>query len=479
MNAKEKSSKLLVTTALKQTWGKDRSVVFLGEWCKKYSEKDNWKSKKHTTNVWHWNDPRKIEQDYDYLAKLYEDILHKVCYKLNHIHEVNFSKRYWRVIVGPWLLTYIAVVFDRWESISVARKLQETLETIIPDQLVDRPVANNYESAMRLMTQDDEWNYLIYCNILQAQKPHNIILIKQAKIIKNIVINVNRKRKIFSFSIKKIIDFFVKKVNFNNSYKVLFYKSFFSVTALVRITIKLKELPRYYFEFDQEVQNKVLKPSFRAGLKGNSNGTEFENFLFQQVFRDIPKAYIESYKEISQYCATLPDARVNLTATEYFGNEIYKVWTAQQIEKGNKFIISEHGGAILSNMANFHHLEKICDKKIVWHMPLHASHVRLTPSKAFKKVVNFNSEKITLIGLEFPRYSYRCQSGTNGPLILDDFKQKCNLINALDGSARIDFKIRPYPDRGWSTGDRYSDIYGNAIISMNKTTYSQLYQPAH
>ena len=34
--------RLLVTTALEETWGRDVPVIFLGEWCRLYSRKHIW-----------------------------------------------------------------------------------------------------------------------------------------------------------------------------------------------------------------------------------------------------------------------------------------------------------------------------------------------------------------------------------------------------------------------------------------------------
>ena len=34
--------RLLVTTALEETWGRDVPVIFLGEWCRQYSRKHIW-----------------------------------------------------------------------------------------------------------------------------------------------------------------------------------------------------------------------------------------------------------------------------------------------------------------------------------------------------------------------------------------------------------------------------------------------------
>jgi putative transferase (TIGR04331 family) len=56
-------------------------------------------------------------------------------------------------------------------------------------------------------------------------------------------------------------------------------------------------------------------------------------------------------------------------------------------------------------------------------------------------------------------------------LILEDFNQKVEFIKLLNAFKlpEFSFKIRPYPDRGWSFKDRYIDMFGTKILSKQKT----------
>jgi putative transferase (TIGR04331 family) len=52
------------------------------------------------------------------LKSLYESTLRELTKKLNAIHEVRFSLRYWRIIVGHLLGYFIQILFNRWFSIN-------------------------------------------------------------------------------------------------------------------------------------------------------------------------------------------------------------------------------------------------------------------------------------------------------------------------------------------------------------------------
>ena len=109
--------KLLVTTAIEDTWGADEHIVFLGEWCRQYDRKKIWSKRSHEVLPFIWTDRQKFENDYLYLEDLYERVLDKFCIVLNDINNTNHKIKYWRMIIGPWLLIYISILWERWESL--------------------------------------------------------------------------------------------------------------------------------------------------------------------------------------------------------------------------------------------------------------------------------------------------------------------------------------------------------------------------
>ena len=470
-----KQSKLLVTTALEETWGTDENIVFLGEWCKKYSQKHKWVNRKSTTNTWHWTDREKLKKDYDYLNDLYENVLVKVAEKLNSVHSVSFSLRYWRIIIGPWLLTYVSILWDRWETIRMIASNGEQLKTIIPRNTPSRYIAKDFGTFMQVAYEDDAWNYLIYTDVLHAQNISTLKLIKKDVSPK---LNISFK-KLRQFSLKHcfaiLFDHFAKLLRVSSSYKILLYKSYLSPIRLFQLNIKLKQASRVYFEFQKEIGDKKVKGCIRSESGKKFGKTKFERFLYKNIFMDMPKAYLEEYQAISSYCEALPNANVIVTANAHFSGEIFKNWSANQVDMGSKLIISEHGGALPSRMSIFCHETKICDKRIAWTVPLHGSEIQLPPNKIRGKNRGTLGSNILLVGLELPRYSCRCQSGPNSSLMLEEINQKIKFTDALNTNSKDNFKIRPYPTGGWEMGRRFIDLYGSNVMSTNNKTLRQDY----
>ena len=48
---------------------------------------------------------------YLFINKIYEKYLKEISIILNNIHNVNHSKEYWRIIIGPWLIISISNIF--------------------------------------------------------------------------------------------------------------------------------------------------------------------------------------------------------------------------------------------------------------------------------------------------------------------------------------------------------------------------------
>ena len=77
-----------------------------------------------TTNVvtmpFHWNNFNKFQSDYNKIQHVYLRILPKIVNCLNVFHNKKWSLRQWEIVIGPWLRTFISIVFERHQSLKIA-----------------------------------------------------------------------------------------------------------------------------------------------------------------------------------------------------------------------------------------------------------------------------------------------------------------------------------------------------------------------
>ena len=108
--------KNLVTGLVEETFDSNSLNILLGDWCNPFNSSSEL-FKRSEVFDYHWNDIKKIEKDYAYLYSLYEKSIKDLTVQMNKIHEENQAERYWRIILGPWLMSTISILWDRWESL--------------------------------------------------------------------------------------------------------------------------------------------------------------------------------------------------------------------------------------------------------------------------------------------------------------------------------------------------------------------------
>ena len=478
--------KTLITTALLENRLKDSQVVFLGEWCKRLNAKNRWTKMDFQVVPYHWNDNQKLSKDYHYLYDLYEVFLSELHQKLNQIHDVHYSKRYWRILIGPWLCSYISALWDRWENINRVCFIEKHMNTIVPNnKQLSRGIANNYLSSIKMMANSDKWNFLLYCSILRWQNNLNVTLIeKPFKSLDDVSkYNKSNQSKSTLYLISRLMDIALNKSWFNSDYKFVLYKSYLSPLSLIKLSLRLSQPPRIFSEFEKEIEFTDKNSSHRLEKTWFSLKGDFEGFVCHQIVKDIPKAYLENYITIQNILkeSNYPSkAKVIMTANAHYHNEIFKAWTAAMTDKGSRLVIAAHGGALRMKFDMFEHEENISDFKTTWHIPVHSKHFQVAPniSFAFGKSYNVNKGKyITLVGLDTYRYANRLASFPISASFVKDLKQKIQFIKLIKGLGLENIQIRPYPNsEGWSSTEKYIDEFGEEVISKANSIKQDLMQ---
>ena len=128
-------SMFLITTTDQRYWRVDGKVLFLGDWCKVYDQEKIWSTLDYEVMPYHWDDRSKLYKDYKYINELYERVLIDLASALNKLHNIDYSIRYWRIIVGPWLHFFLRNFYDRYLSISSVIQSGHEISTLLPGDL--------------------------------------------------------------------------------------------------------------------------------------------------------------------------------------------------------------------------------------------------------------------------------------------------------------------------------------------------------
>ncbi len=463
-------AKLLVTTALEETWGDTQDILFIGEWCKLYNKQTLIEKRNHETMCFHWSDRKKLHKDYEYIRDLNERIIFELSDALNKYHNINKSLRYWRIILGPWLFLYVPILWDRWESLRLAFEKYDLCETFFHDYPDEKFIPYDYDDLTYLANRHG-WNHKIFSDILRGYYKKQIKLTKVTYYASDDILNRPGIRKAtLKNKISSWIDKFVGLLQKDS--KVIIVNGYFNLRSLIEISFRLNQLPRLNSVFNKQLFYPQVSSEFRNNKLDIGAINIFETFLEDCVVKNIPIAYLEGFPVLKNSASLInQDAGIIFTAISHYNNELFKVWSAEQTEKKNKMFIIDHGGGIPYGMSLMTaHEEKIADKKIVWHVETNSNQLKLSPSKLINYIQKRKPGRdISLVGFESPLYSYFIQSGPTSSLVLEDYRQKNEFVKCLSIKAFNDLRIRPAPDYGWNTKQRYIDAFGKDKISLYKS----------
>ena len=166
----------LVTTGLNIKIHSKKSL-YAGMWC--FNEIHHYNGNIQVLpNI--WNDRNQMYSDYLYLEKVHKKIIQSLSKFLNNLHNVNFTEKYWQVLLDPWLFAYLGSTYFRWSTISNILNGNQDYETKIYANLVNIEPVLDYDEYRLRIAKSHSFNHNIFSRIIRhiAQRKKNNILIE-------------------------------------------------------------------------------------------------------------------------------------------------------------------------------------------------------------------------------------------------------------------------------------------------------------
>jgi putative transferase (TIGR04331 family) len=470
---------ILITTALQETFPKDinKKVLFLGEWCKVYNKKSVWRKFDSQTMPYHWDDRKKLYTDYQNIQIIYEKILLELSNKLNQTHRVNYSLRYWRILIGPWLGYFIQVLFDRWFMLKAVLDNNQKYHCCIVKRTPLSVVPNHMDHFTKWLHTDD-WNEAIYGQLIElywANKVHItwVEKIKQTPqpIVKKILIKKYIKEKVLPFLNKF-------SINDNNHF---FISTYLSLKTELKLQIRLGQMPNLW----TTQSSPIVKPcaNQRKWKLNGERGSTFEEVLRKMIPMHIPTVYLEGYSILNQAVENLPwpkNPKSIFTSNAYEGDDLFKAWAAKKTENNTPLVIGQHGGLYGMNTFSFsnEHQVKIADKWLSWGWR-DENRKNITPVgnlKAFGRKVDYTPKGDALVvEMSLPRYSYYMYALPVAGQYLDYFNDQEVFLSSLPIELRQQVLLRLYHrDYGWNQVERWQDSMPEVNLDLGRKDIKQL-----
>ncbi len=470
----------LVTTSDERTWPKDKPILFLGEWCKKYSRRGYWGNFNSITVEYHWNNRDKLYTDYKYIQNLYEELLPAFSETLNKYNNTNHDIEYWRIIAGPWLSSYIAILFDRWSMIEYTLSNYELECTLILD-LNNKHMVPHDMSDFNSMYINDEWNSFMYSKVIDYLGGVNVIdiTVDTNKDLSKYKFN-NRKSfiKQFATKLKRWFGSLTEVLGINND--VFFISSYFSTFNLWKLQIKLGQFPTIINFVPTSNLNSTIKDRANLSINYKSNN-KFEYFLIKIIPHQIPLVYLEGYKEIlervnDKYWPSNP--KIILTAICYIYDDFFKIWAAEKIKQGSRLYIEQHGGHFgTGKFSSYEDHQLKISHFLSWGW-VYGDLNNITPLPATKLINIQNKFKvlrdggILLVTTEFPRYSNHLMSIPIEASQYSKYEEdQMNLVSLLNIEIRSKLTVRTFHEKfGCEQKQRWVDCFENLTLDSGENS---------
>ena len=479
LNDNNQSVYFLATTALEEFWDTSKPLLFLGEWCRRYSRKSFWEPLKGEVLVGPWHDMHQLHKAYQYVAEVYERLLPVLGEALNSIHKVNHSKRYWRIILGPWLLRYISVIYDRYMCL---RTTLDNYPAITSSVLAEEAwVTPGDTLEFCELANEDRYNLQLYSRILKLigydfpAKPSSETLTPDVPFEGNFPSWKTRLRK---FLVKKL-DALGKGCKAGHS--ITLRNSYFSTPIELKLIIKT--FGRIWPVLGERTQTPCLKsnPPARLSLQDVLPArNDFERLLNQMLPLDVPQSFMEGFdglrNETERLYSSIPKAIFSSVA--WFYDEAFKQWAAVSNENGTLLLGTQHGGnyGSLAYHPSEDHEITIADRYFSWGWERTDHGAKVAPWFATKlagrKQLHADNEKVGILFVSTiaRRYLYEF------PQTPDRFNQyllwQSRFLGAISLRLFSEFRVRFHAeDFGWDIAQRWQTSYPEIKVETWDTPF--------
>lgn len=438
----------LATTGIPETWNLESKLLLLGPWC--LSDEKNkglLENKEYKIIPSPWKPVCKIKGAADYCHQVYEELLLQLSESLNSLHHVDYPMKYWRVLVGPWLLHFIGVLYDRYNRIKKAFELYPDCYThVLPIEQCELTSFDMYDFAGVVgKVGDDYYNLKLFSIVAYDICPHNVVE-KHYKFEYKSEICKRRQ------GLKKRIFYSLTKPLLSKGSIVL--ADMYHLTYLDILLLKWKTgfkviNFRNFKATDADSLKDNYSHKFREAWNLEGASDRFQSLLYNLLPDAIPMCYMENYKFYRNSIRSTDSVKVVGSAVGWFFNERFKSFAAEAVSKGANLIDFQHGGGYgqsLSAPTETIALEKDIFYTWGWNSET-SSNIKPLPSPYLSRLKDSHSPKmdrIIFVGTSGQKYHYRFDTG----LLPEDMKKyffdKKIFFQTLLNEIKNEILYRPY-----------------------------------
>tara|TARA_B100000214_G_C23973502_1_gene631431 strand:- start:4162 stop:5916 length:1755 start_codon:yes stop_codon:yes gene_type:complete len=319
-----------------------------------------------------WQSHKKKLEDMKENIKLYDIFLKELVDYLNKYHNKKFSKRYWSIILGPWLYPFISSISFKWKLIE---SLKSKKYIFLKKKINNKDVVPHGIEDFTKMSMSNYWNHYIFYKIIEFGFSKKISILSSKKIIDN-----NERDKIyknlqvqpFKEKISLLIQSFFNF--FSQTKKTLILSTYMTNFQELKLNLLINRSILYYKAIRPNLlfRKKRLYSFERNKLKKlKKKDTKLKNFLNQELLINFPSTFLENFDYVENILKEIPLPKLPQKIFTCLGisrSTLMDRYTANNIEGGTSLILAQHGGNYFHHKHHFNtiHEVNISDMYLTW-----------------------------------------------------------------------------------------------------------------
>jgi putative transferase (TIGR04331 family) len=212
---------------------------------------------------------------------------------------------------------------------------------------------------------DDHWNQFIFQEVARAQGLRlNTLLVTHIVPEESRVNSAKIKRSALKYFGKFLLNYVGRMLNRRH----LLISTYLSPLTLIPLSWRLKTIPSFVQQ--SSPCGGGLDRTYRLRAVNQQLPSKFEEFAMSQVLLQIPKVFLEGYKDLVSQAKSCPwpNAPENVvTAIRHFYDDVFKCYVAIKSEFGCKRKIICHGGGGKMEYSDWQSMDfRLSDQYYTW-----------------------------------------------------------------------------------------------------------------
>lgn len=383
------------------TWKFDRPVLFLGKWCLREQDRATWETMDAVIA-----DPVGAKSQDKYALHFEARRLESALFGgfvniLNEHHGVVRDERYWKILLGHWFRETIELLINRITAIERCYENYQISGATLYSQSDLVLTSTNYNESI-YKANDNHWNSKIFEKIFEHLNIPNVGIANLAceDVVEKPISKSTKKMTIklqFFKSVRQISNEMARKKD------AFIVNSYLPLQKEFLLGLALGQFPQWRLplSFEASMSADVDIRTALAHKMRLSADIKLEEMIATLIFELIPICYLEGYSSLvktSEFAPWPKEPRFIFTSNNFVNDEVFKIWTAEKVQRGTPYFVGQHGNNYGTNRYYQSTIEEVTsDKFLTWGwkrgLPQHAR------AFLFKNVSNSRNQKSGRNGL--------------------------------------------------------------------------------